>query len=129
MNEELQKLIVEAKRELRRASGIPLTPEENDDERRTAEIEEFNRFAYRTFGYCRMLPLKFLVIWDEKNAIGQMSVDDRTFNLRRDGEKFSLFLVQPHGERELSRLESADPNFANRVLTAIGDILLSAASQ
>lgn len=121
MNEELQKLVREAKRELRRASGTPLTPEESDEERRTVEIEEFDRFAYRTFGYRRMLPLKFNVIWDEKGVIGQMNADGKIFNLRRDGEDFRLFLVETCGERELSRLEGSDPNFANRVLVAIDD--------
>jgi len=121
MNEELQKLVGEARRELRRASGTPLTPEESDEERRTAEIEEFDRFAYRTFGYRRMLPLKFNVIWSEKGATGQMKVDDYTFNLHKDRESYRLFLIEEHGERELSQLDGSDPNFANRVLVAIGD--------
>ena len=123
MNEELKRLIQEAKRELRQASGIPLTQEENDEERRTAEIGEFDRFAYRAFGYRRMLPLKFNVIWDGMRAIGQMRVDDRTFNLRREREDFRLFLVEPHRERELLQLESSDQNFASRVLVAVGDTL------
>jgi hypothetical protein len=123
MNEDLKKLIQEANRELRQASGIPLTQEENDEVYRTAEIGEFDRFAYRTFGYRRMLPLKFNVVWDEKSAIGQMSVDDRTFNLRREGEDFRLFLVELQRERELLQLESSDQNFASRVLVAIGDTL------
>jgi hypothetical protein len=123
MNEDLQKLITEARRELRRASGISLSPEENEEERRKAEIEEFDRFAYRTFGYRLMLPLKFHVVWNEKGAIGQMSVNGHIFNLRKHGENYHLLLIGEHGERELSQLEGSDPNFANRVLVAIGDIL------
>ena len=68
-----------------------------------------------------MLPLKFNVIWSEKGATGQMKVDDYTFNLHKDRESYRLFLIEEHGERELSQLDGSDPNFANRVLVAIGD--------
>jgi hypothetical protein len=127
MNEELQKLIQEARRELRRASGINLTPEENDEERRTAEIEEFDRFAYSAFGYRLMIPLKFQVLWSEKGAIGQMRADGHTFNLRREGESYHLFIIEPDGERELLQVEGSDSHLASRVLRAIGDSLPNSA--
>jgi hypothetical protein len=123
MNEEMQKLIQEAQRELRRASGLPLSPEEIEEERRTAEIEEFDRFAYSAFGYRLMLPLKFQVVWNETRAIGQMRVDSHTFNLRREGGSYHLSIIETAGERELLQIDGTDSHFANRVLATIGNTL------
>jgi hypothetical protein len=123
MKQDLLDLIEEARRKLRRASGIPLSPEENAEERRTAEIEEFDRSAFSTFGYRLMIPSGFHVIWSDNAAVGQMTVDGRTFNLRRESQNYHLFLSEADGDRELSQLQDSDPNFASRVLVAVANTL------
>ena len=44
MEKGLQELIREARRELRRTSGVPLTAEEQAEEQRTAEVEQMENF-------------------------------------------------------------------------------------
>jgi hypothetical protein len=51
-------LIQEAKRTVRQASGLPLTPEEQAEERRRDEVEAMAKFVTDALRYRLMIPLK-----------------------------------------------------------------------
>jgi len=72
-----------------------------------------------------MSPLKAKAVWTEKGAVGRFTADNHIFHLRRNSDSYTLFAVQETGERELVRLNQADPQFTNRILVAIGDSLSS----
>ena len=119
MTVELPDLIKEARRELRRASGIPFTSEEQAEERRRTEIEQMMKLLVESLGYRIMLPLRLEVIWTDKGATAQMTVDAHRFHLYKDRDCFCLC----DGEREIVTIKDQDPHFASRVLVAIGDTL------
>jgi hypothetical protein len=124
MKPELRALIEQARRELRRTSGLSLSPEEQAEERRLTEIDELEKFLYNTFRPRLMFPLKAKVVWSQGGAAGQLTVDGATFHLRKEDENcYGLFVIEEQEERELIKTESSDPQFANRVLVAIGDSL------
>jgi len=129
MEPELHELITQARRELRRTAGLPLSPEEQAEERRVAEMDELNRFLFDTLRLRLMFPLKAKVIWSGSGAAGQLTVDGATFHLRKDKIWCWLFGVEEDKERELIRIESSDPHFANRLLVAIGDSLARSAGR
>jgi hypothetical protein len=123
MSPDLSNLIQEARRELRRASQLPLSQAEQAEEQRAIEIDELEMFLYTTFRPRLMFPLKAKVVWGDRGAAGQLTVDDAIFHLRKDGDKYGLFVIETQGERELIKIESCDPHFASRVLVAISDSL------
>jgi hypothetical protein len=123
MSPELRELIQEARRGLRKASGLPMSPEDLAEERRKAEIDELEKFIYTTFRPRLMLPLKAKVVWSGSDAAAQLTVDSATFHLRKNKNDYALLAIEENGQRELTRIEGSDPQFANRVLVAIGDAL------
>jgi type II secretory pathway component PulC len=50
-----------------------------------------------------------------------MTIDGYNFQLRKEGAAFVLFALKDGGDVELTRIDGADPNFANRVLVAMAD--------
>jgi hypothetical protein len=121
----LQDLIKGARRELRRASGVPLTAEEQAEMRRKTEIEEMEMFLFKSFGFRMMLALPSEVIWTDHGATAQMTVDNRRFRLFKDRDGLYSFCVQGGVQRELLKMPGSDPNFANRILVAIDDTLFN----
>jgi len=118
---ELRELMEASRRKLRRSSGIPLSPEEQAEERRLAETDEMSKFLYTTLGLRLMFPLKANAVWTESGAAGQLIADGITFHLRKDKNRYGLFVVEEDQERELIKIEGSDPLFADRVLVAISD--------
>jgi hypothetical protein len=129
MDPDLRELMEQARRELRRASGLPLSPEEQAEERRLAEMDELNRFIFDTLRIRLMFPLKAKVVWSQGGAAAQLTVDGATFHLRKDKKWCSLFVVEEDKERELIKIENSDPHFADRVLAAISDSLSRSVGQ
>lgn len=125
MTEELQELIRVARRKLQRASGIPPTAYEQEEERRQAEIEEMDLFTFSTFELQLRWALDMTTVHRGMNAAAEMTVDGYIFQLRKDGAAFVLFALKDSGEIKLARIDGKDPNFANRVLIAIADALLT----
>jgi len=129
MDPELRELMEQARRELKRTSGLPLSPDEKAEERRLAEMDELNKFLFDTLRLRLMFPLKAKVVWSQGGAAGQLTVDGATFHLRKDKKWCSLFVVEEDKERELIKIESSDPHFADRVLVAISDSLSRSVGQ
>jgi hypothetical protein len=123
MNDKLSELIREARRELRRSSGIPPTPDEQLEERRKAELETMEMFVYEKIGVNGLFELSASTVWTEDGAVAQFTVNEKTFFLRKDKEDYRLTASETLGERELLRLNATDPQFGNIVLAAIGDTL------
>jgi len=123
MNPELRELMEQAQRELKRTSGVSLSPEEQAEERRLVEIDELNKFLFDSLRPRLMFPLNAKVVWSQGGAAGQLTVDGATFHLRKDKNWYRLLVVEERKERELIKIESSDPHFANRVLVAISDSL------
>jgi hypothetical protein len=123
MKDDLKDLIREARRKLRKASGVPLTSEEEAEERHLAEIEEMKMFLFKTMSNL-WFPLKVITVWTDTTVAGQFTVDGQIFELRKDGPCYRLFRIARGSGFELARLDSSDPNFASRVLVAIDDALL-----
>jgi hypothetical protein len=126
MKDDLRELIQDARRAVRLASGVPLNPDEQAEERRLKETKEMNLFAYETFGFKLMDALKSTIIWTAKGATVEMRADEHVFHLRKDKGAYALFAIEDQAERELLRIDGKDPIFANRVLVAIGDFNLDA---
>ena len=120
----LQQLIQEARRELRRASGLPWTPQEIEEERRRTEMEAMDMFTFRTFRMRLMDALVSKTVWTEEGAAAEFKAEGRIYRLRKRGSRYVLFAVNDAREIELISLDSSDEQFANRVLVAIGDDML-----
>jgi hypothetical protein len=123
MNDKLPEIIREARRALRRASGIPPTPDEQFEERRKAELETMERFVYDKFSIQAGFALGASVFWTEDGVAAKFFVHEKTFFLRKDKNEYRLTASETFGERELLRLSATDPQFCNRVLVAIGDLM------
>ena len=121
MTEELQEMIRVARRKLQMASGIPQTPDEQAEERRLAEIAKMEMFTLLAFGPLRQTAVDMKTVYRGTNAVVEMTVDGNIFQLRKDGAAFVLLTWKDGGDVELTRIDSKDPNFANRVLVAIAD--------
>ena len=127
MKRDIQDLIREARKELRLAAGLLLSPEEIAEEIRNKEIEEMEKFILSAFGLKYLFPLGATVLWTDRGVAAELNADSRTFHLRKglDSGRYILFFIQPSGESELLNLEAEDPLFACRVMVAIGDKLSS----
>lgn len=121
MEPELHDLIQKAKRELRQASGLTLTAEEQEDERRRHEVQQLMHFMVRTFGVDGTVLLRMDVVWHDGSAVIAMTADDTQFQLRKAEDKYVLFVVEGKTEQPLVEVPSKDPNLANSVFVAIGD--------
>ncbi len=130
MKDELVELIQDARRTLRLASGIPLNPKEQAEDRRLKETKEMEMFVYEAFRFKVIYALKATVIWTSKGAALEMRADEQVFYLRKDKDAYALFAIDDQGrlERELLRIEGKDAIFASRVLVAIGDFHLDRAN-
>lgn len=123
MNDKLPEIIREARRALRRASGVPPTPNEQFEERRKAELEAMEMFVYDKFRIQVGLALGASVVWTEDGVAAKFSVNEKTFFLRKDKKDYRLTASETLGERDLLQLSATDPQFCNRVLVAIGDAM------
>lgn len=123
MNDRLKEYVREARRELRRASGVPMTADEQAEERRLAEVEEMEMFLARTFSLNLRVDLIMRAVPVGTSVLGEITLDDHTFHLRRDGDSYRLYATGETDHAELVCIESSDPNFAYRVLVAIDDSL------
>jgi hypothetical protein len=121
MNPDLHDLIEKAKRELRLASGIPWTAEEQEDERRRHEMQQLTDFMVRTFGVDGAVLLRMDVVWHDGRGVIAMIADDTQFHLRKAEDKYVLFVFREETEQPLVEVPSKDPNLANRIFVAIGD--------
>ena len=121
MNQELQDMIREARRNLRRASGISLSSEEQAEEQRTLEIARMEKFIHEALGIRIMFSLTPKVVWTENGATAQFSVGDHNFQLYKDGKSYRLSDTEGDRPCELLNISGSDPNFSNRVLVAVGD--------
>ena len=123
MKPEIQELIRDARKTLWKASGLPLTPEEQAEEFRSTEIAELENLVFKAFGIKRMFAFSVKVAWTDHGAAAELNADDKAFHLRRDGksDSYILFIFENDGEREVARIRGSDPHFADWVLVAIGD--------
>ena len=124
MKDDLRELIQDARRAVRLASGLPLSPDEKAEERRLKETKEMDMFVFHAFKFNVMIALRATVIWTPSGAALEMQADGRGFHLRKNKDAFALFAIDDRGERELLRIDGNDRIFANRVLVAIGDFNL-----
>ena len=125
---DLQEMIRVARKELRKASGLPLTPEERDEDLHKAEVEELQKFVLPKLGVGPHMALLGTPAWTSKGAAIILKAEDHIFHLRKAGDRGSsinLFLIEGDGEREIARIEAADRLFASRVLAVIGDVIPS----
>jgi hypothetical protein len=123
MKAELQELIRDARKELRKASGLPLTPEEHFEDSRKAALEDMQIFMLRNLGVNLSMLLAGRAEWTDKGPAVILNTGVHVFHLRKkegNGSCF-LFIVGGDGEREIARLEASDPIFSSRVLVAIDD--------
>jgi len=125
MSTKLQEIISDARRELRRASGLALTPEQELEERQKVEIWAMNKFLVDKFGIHQRLELNLkAAIASDQSVVGMFYAEDKEFRLTRNSNKECTFsLLDSAGDRELVQLAEDDPQFANRILVAIGDAL------
>ena len=93
MKEELIEVINTARRELRLASGLPLTPEEQAEETRNQEMEELLRVSVRI--RLKLLPLiEESSLWTDKGAAVDFQLEGHVFHLRKQGKGvYGLFEI------------------------------------
>ena len=137
MKQDLQKMILDAKRELRQANGLTLSAEEEAAMLQDTEMDEMKTFVHTTVGLKAMFALNLRYQWVGGQAAAQMTVDDSIFQLRKSkgseekkGKKasYSLFALEAETERELAKLEGEDPHFTNRLLLSIDRALPESAT-
>lgn len=121
MTPKVAELISIARRELRRASGVPLTASEIDQDRREKELSELQIFVYSKFSALASYALNEKLTWHDGQAVVEFTVDERKFRLRPVDNEFQFFAVTDPGEIQLLHLKRDDSQFANRILVAIGD--------
>jgi len=127
MGTKLQDIIGDARRELRKASGLALTPEQQLEERQKAELWAMNKFLANKFDILQRLELNVTAaITSDQSVAAMFLAEEKHFRLVRNSNKeCALSLVDSAGGRELIRLPENDPQFANKILVAIGDALSS----
>ena len=121
MHQDIIELIAEARRELRRASGLPLSTEEQAEENQRREMDEMSTFIFDKFRVRRLAPFKATTVWAGHGAAAEFSTPGKKFLLRKTGHVFRLSAMEGDGEREVAAIEPSDPQFVNKVLVAIGD--------
>jgi hypothetical protein len=121
MKTDLHDLIKKARRELRQASGLPLTAEEQEDERRRDEMQQLTDFMLRTFRLDGAIQLGMNVVWHEGSAVISMTAEGTQFHLRKAQDKYVFFVLKENTEQPLVEVPSKDPNFANLIFVAVGD--------
>jgi len=112
-----------ARKELRKASGQPLTAEEQNEELRNTAVAELHKFMLRHLGVSVLIELMGEATWTEKGPAAVLKAENHIFHLRKegDGDSYALFIIDGDVEREIARIEAHDPCFANRVLVAIDE--------
>lgn len=127
MDRKLQEMIAQARRDLKRAAGLPLSPEEQLEERRKAELWQMNRFLTSKFDISQRLELGLKSdISSEGVVVGAFHVGGKDFHLvRKANKECALLLVDAAGNHQLASPPEDDPQFANKILVAIGDSLVT----
>lgn len=121
--DSLQDMIAEARKEIRKASGAPLTPEEQEEDQHKAAVTELRGFILRSLDVTALVKMQMHVTWTQKGPAAILKTEDRVFHLRRDRDRKScvLLLIDGQRETEIARIEAYDQYFGSRVLVAIGD--------
>jgi hypothetical protein len=125
MSSQLSELIRDARRELRVAAGSPLTSEEREEDRRKDEVMQLRKFVLSRLGVRVPDQLNAKVNWTAKGPALIFNADGRVFQMRVEGDSYPLFIIEGDSEREVARLEGADPHFASRLLVAVANAVPS----
>jgi len=125
MKPELQELIRDARKELSKASGLPLTSEEQNEDLRNTAVAELDKFLLSHLGVRVLFELEGKAIWTKKALAAILKAENHTFHLRKegDGDSYALFIIEGEVEREIALTEASDPCFASRILVAIGETI------
>lgn len=121
MEQDLQELIRDARKQLRKASGVPLTEEEETEDLRKAALDKLEGFVLRSLGFNLAMLLSVKGVWTEKGPAVTLDAKGRDFHLRKgaDNGTYLLLIVDSDKEREIARIDASDPIFSSRVLVAI----------
>lgn len=120
MTDPLVEVVEQARRELRWATG-GMTEEEKEEQRRTTEVKEMKLFVSSTFGLQREHALFYpKVIWHDNQAAIEFKIKGQVLRLCPSGENLRL---QAYDGKALTAIRKTDPNFASRVIVALGDVL------
>jgi hypothetical protein len=120
MTDSLVEAVEQARRDLRWATG-GMTEEEKEEQRRTTEVKEMKLFVSSTFGLLREHALFYpKVIWHDNQAAVEFKIQGQVFRLCPSGEDLRL---QGSDGKALTAIQKTDPNFASRVIVALGDAL------
>ena len=127
MEQDLQELIRDARKELRKASGVPLTEDEESEDRRKAALDKLEGFILLKLGVRLTILLNVKVVWSEKGPAVTLDADGHAFHVRKGNDNRSYLLLSVDGdkEREIATIEASDPIFASRVLMAIDEAVYS----
>ena len=123
MREDLEELIKDAEKVIRKASGVLLTEDEQSDEAHKAAVDELQKFLLRRLGTAAAFGLMLGVTWSADGPVGRLDTGDNVFHVRKaaESDSYRLFIVEGSAEREVFRIEASDPQFGSRILVAIGD--------
>ena len=99
MEAELQERIRDARKELRKASGIPLTPEEEKADQRKAALDKLEGFILRQLGVSLTMLLNVKVVWTEKGPAVTLDAEGHAFQMRNDNGSYILLVLDSGGER------------------------------
>jgi hypothetical protein len=126
---DLQELIRNARKELRKSSGLPLSAEEQNEDARKAALKDLRLFVVSRLGVQVPDSLCGKVDWTDNGPALIMQASGCVFHLRKAGDSeliYRLYLIGD-GEREIEEIQADGPLFASRVLAAIGDVIPSGA--
>ena len=70
-----------------------------------------------------LVSLQMEICWIAGGPVAILQAEDTIFHLRKSGKNGSYLLstIEAESEREVCRIEASDPQFANRILVAIGE--------
>jgi hypothetical protein len=122
MKEDLERLIRDAQRQMRLASGVPLSPGELEAERRDREVKALETSLLRDLEYGIMLNLFPKVQWAGNQAIATFMIDEVLFKLWKD-QQGRYKLTAGDDAQELLDTPANDPLLRPRFLAALGDQL------
>ena len=122
MRDVMVEAIERAKRDLRWAEG-GMTEEEKEEQRRATEVKEMKLFLSSTFGLQREHLLWYpKVVWYNNRASVEFLIEDKVFRLCPSGDDFRL---ETDDGKALTVIQNNDPNFASRVIVALGNVLVA----
>jgi hypothetical protein len=122
---QLKDILTEARIKVQQADGLPLSAEDQAMLAEQAAVRELQDAWYTRFMGKRLLGFsnRSRPRYDAQGAFIQITIDDKQFQLRRDGSLWNMTEENGSEPRQIVSIEDSDPLFCERVIAAVSERL------